>query len=466
MIDTPEEKDVRVVSWWKMTVIAFFITSGGPFGGEVAVQAAGPLVSLLGFIILPIIFALPQALMTAELATMMDENGGYIIWSERAFGRFVGWMSAFNRFLSNTIDMAVYPVLFVSYMQQLQCVPLNLNDPNQTFVSNSTLATLSGYETYPIKFGVVIVVLMMNIFGLEIVGWASAVLSVVIMVPFFIEFGYQIPKLEPSQWVVYTSPNWNQFFSVVLWNYTGWDQLGAIAGEVKDTKKTYPRAVIAAISMNVLVFLMPVTAGLSIYPDTNKWAAGWFALLACQVKDWLGIWIGIGAMISSLGQFNANLSSNARALWAMSTSGYWIPQFSHISRWNTPVVAIVWIGITTSLLMPFSFTTLLGIDVFLNCVSVLFSFASLVWFKYKRPNDPRPFEVPFGNYGAWGIMIVEASIVGFMMVTSDASVFVVVIVANILFIVLYLTIHDFLARGMQTKKVIDPHYSAEVTLDI
>jgi amino acid transporter len=461
MQETPKEDKIRVVSAWKMTVIAFFITSGGPFGGEVAVNAAGPAVSLFGFIILPLIFALPQALMTAELATMMDENGGYIIWSERAFGRFVGWLSALNRFLSNTIDMAVYPVLFVSYLVQLECGPI-VNGTSVLTSSNSTLANLDGLETYPIKLGVVIIVLLMNIFGLEIVGWASAVLSVIIMIPFFIEWGFEFPHLEPRLWVDFkaTHVNWNQFFSVVLWNYTGWDQLGAIAGEVKDTKKTYPRAVIAAIILNILVFLLPVTAGLAVDSETQYWEAGWFTLLACQVRDWLGIWIGVGAMISSVGQFNANLSSNARALWAMSTSGYWIPQFSYISRWHTPVISILFIGFTTCCLMPLAFTTLLSVDVFLNAVSLLFSFSALIWFKYKKPHDSRPFEVPFGNYGAWLVMIIEAMIVGFMMITSDASVFVIVIAANILFIIVYFIINNVSFK--RKEGIIDPHYSAEV----
>ena len=39
-----------------------------------AVAAAGPLLTLLGFIILPLIWSVPEALVTAELATAFPEN--------------------------------------------------------------------------------------------------------------------------------------------------------------------------------------------------------------------------------------------------------------------------------------------------------------------------------------------------------------------------------------------------------
>jgi amino acid transporter len=62
----------------------------------------------------------PLALMTAELSTMMNENGGYIVWVNRAFGPLVSWMFSFNILLVNLFDMAIYPVLFIDYIAQLE----------------------------------------------------------------------------------------------------------------------------------------------------------------------------------------------------------------------------------------------------------------------------------------------------------------------------------------------------------
>ena len=52
----------------------------------------------------------------AELAAALPEEGGYVVWVRRAFGRFwgfqVGWWSWINSF----VDVAVYPALFADYL--------------------------------------------------------------------------------------------------------------------------------------------------------------------------------------------------------------------------------------------------------------------------------------------------------------------------------------------------------------
>ena len=41
-----------------------------------AVTSAGPLLALVGFVVLPFVWSLPEALVTAELATAFPEDSG------------------------------------------------------------------------------------------------------------------------------------------------------------------------------------------------------------------------------------------------------------------------------------------------------------------------------------------------------------------------------------------------------
>ncbi|KAJ0076869.1 hypothetical protein Patl1_35652 [Pistacia atlantica] len=78
-----------------LIALIFYEVSGGPFGVEDSVKAGGgPLLSLLGFLIFPLFWSIPEALITAELATSFPENGGYVIWIASAFGPFwgSGWL--------------------------------------------------------------------------------------------------------------------------------------------------------------------------------------------------------------------------------------------------------------------------------------------------------------------------------------------------------------------------------------
>lgn len=61
-----------------------------------AVSAGGPLLAILGFMILPLVWSVPEALITAELATTFPENSGYVAWVTAAFGPFWGFQVPFG----------------------------------------------------------------------------------------------------------------------------------------------------------------------------------------------------------------------------------------------------------------------------------------------------------------------------------------------------------------------------------
>jgi len=64
------EKKIGV---WMLVGLVYFSVSGGPLGIEVAVKAGGPLLALLGFIIMPLIWSSTEAAMTAELSVAYPE---------------------------------------------------------------------------------------------------------------------------------------------------------------------------------------------------------------------------------------------------------------------------------------------------------------------------------------------------------------------------------------------------------
>ena len=57
-----------------------------------AVSSGGPLAAVLGFAILPLIWSVPEAMITAELTTAFPENSGYVAWVTAAFGPYWGFM--------------------------------------------------------------------------------------------------------------------------------------------------------------------------------------------------------------------------------------------------------------------------------------------------------------------------------------------------------------------------------------
>lgn len=59
----------KKIKWAALMVLIFFEVSGGPIGIEGSVSAGGPLLAILGFLIFPFFWSVPEALITAEMAT-------------------------------------------------------------------------------------------------------------------------------------------------------------------------------------------------------------------------------------------------------------------------------------------------------------------------------------------------------------------------------------------------------------
>jgi hypothetical protein len=72
----PEGQHQQKLSAIALAVLVFYKVSGGPFGCEPAVRSAGNFWALLGFIVFPFVWALQEALVTAELGSAFPEPSG------------------------------------------------------------------------------------------------------------------------------------------------------------------------------------------------------------------------------------------------------------------------------------------------------------------------------------------------------------------------------------------------------
>jgi hypothetical protein len=79
---------IKTLSWHHLVGVTFFAVCGGDYGIEDSIGAGGVGFTLIGLCVLPWVWSLPIALMTAELSSMIPETGGYVVWAHRAFGSF------------------------------------------------------------------------------------------------------------------------------------------------------------------------------------------------------------------------------------------------------------------------------------------------------------------------------------------------------------------------------------------
>ena len=86
LLPKQRQRNVNVMS---LVAIFYFAVAGGPQLTETLIQFGGPLYSVIGFIVVGVLWSVPVALMSAELTTAFPENGGYVLWVSAAFGNQV-----------------------------------------------------------------------------------------------------------------------------------------------------------------------------------------------------------------------------------------------------------------------------------------------------------------------------------------------------------------------------------------
>ncbi|KAG5069526.1 hypothetical protein AAZX31_01G137400 [Glycine max] len=405
----------RKVTVLPLVFLIFYEVSGGPFGVEDTVHAAGPLLALIGFLLFPLIWSVPEALITAEMGTMFPENSGYVVWVSSALGPYWGFQQGWMKWLSGVIDNALYPVLFLDYLK------------------SGIPALGGGLPRVIATWGLTIVLTYLNYRGMTIVGWVAVCLGVFSLLPFVVMGFLSIPDLKPSRWTVtnLNDVNWNLYLNTLFWNLNYWDSISTLAGEVENPKKTLPKALFYAVILVVLGYFFPLLIGTGAVPVNRElWTDGYFSDIALIIGGaWLRWWLQAAAAMSNMGMFVAEMSSDAFQLLGMAERGMLPEFFGKRSRYGTPLIGILFSASGVILLSWLSFQEIVAAENFLYCFGMILEFIAFILLRIKHPNASRPYKIPGGTAGAIIMCIPPTILIGVVLFFSSLKVMVISLIA-------------------------------------
>ena len=132
-----------------------------------------------------------------------------------------------------------------------------------------------------VALGVVAVCALMNIAGIRVVAISSLWLFFLLSAPFVLIVLIAPFKIGALAGAV-TAPTDSNVglvggLLICMWNYMGWDNASTIAAEVERPQRTYPRAMILAVVVVSLTYVLPFAAmWLTGVPasafETGSWA--------------------------------------------------------------------------------------------------------------------------------------------------------------------------------------------------
>jgi len=385
------------------------MVSGGTYGTEQIVQGAGYGRAILILLLTPVLWSLPTAFMIGELSSALPAEGGYYAWVRRGLGNFWGFQEAWLSLVASIFDMAIYPTLFVAYLTQV--APW----------------FREGHRGVMVGLFVVVACAALNIAGIRVVGITSLWLFFLLSMPFAL-----IVLLAPFKLAVANSAAIAPVAAgagtvgllggmlIAMWNYMGWDNASTIALEVERPQRTYPRAMIAAVILVSLTYVVPFTAVyLAGVPAAAFSGDGAWAQVAGLVggtwhgANWLGFLLVLGGMMSAFGMFNALVMSYSRLPLAMAQDRMLPKIFAKThAKTRAPWVAIVVLATGWGLCLGLGFERLVTLDIILYGASLILEFVTLVVLRIREPGLKREFRVPGGLTGAVAVGIFPLLLLG------------------------------------------------------
>ena len=406
---TPRKKSIRL-TLWPLVAATFFMVSGGTYGTEDIVHGAGYGKAILILLLTPLLWSLPTAFMIGELSSALPFEGGYYAWVRRAMGNFWGFQEAWLSLVASIFDMAIYPTLFVAYLTRMF----------PWFQAN--------HRGVLVALGVVIVCALLNIAGVKVVSTTSLWLFFALSAPFaaiFVMAPFKIGALATAV----TKPTTSNVdilggLLICMWNYMGWDNASTIATEVERPQRTYPRAMLWAVTIVALSYVLPFAAMWITGLPASSWETGaWADIAQLMGGPLLRIALVAGGMMSGFGMFNALVMSYSRLPLAMAQDGMLPKVFAKLHpKSRAPWVAILALAVGWGLALNIGFERLVTLDIMIYGASLTLEFVALICLRIREPELKRPFRVPGGLFGAIAVGIPPVLLLGFAVIRSEREV--------------------------------------------
>ena len=392
----------------------FCLCSGGCFGIEDMIPAAGPGLTIAMLIILPFVWSLPMGLISAELGSARPEEGGYYKWVQEACGEFWGFQAGWWRTVSTYVNNTLYIILVGGYV--------------------TTQYGLNGIQEFLVKVFLILLFMIINLRGIKDVGLVSSIFSMSVLVAFALVavVGFMHWNTSP---VAPFIPEGQSLMSSIggglaigMWCYAGYESMSTVAGEIEDPQ-VIPKAILIAIPMIAAVYILPTMAGLASLGQWDSWTSdggvSYSMVLSTYLHPAFGWIFLIIAAIANLSIYNTYIASGSRGFFALADDHLAPPVLAKCDKKNgVPYASVILMGISHLILCNFAFNVVVVIGMFLLMASYMLILISGIILRKKIPDSERPFKIPVGYRFLCLMCVIPVLIIIYAFFTNGSDYFI------------------------------------------
>jgi len=402
----------------------------GP-NGEVIRYGAGPAL-VFSFILLGGACAL-AALCYAELASMIPQAGSAYAYSYATLGELVAWIIGWDLILEYAVGNVAVAISWGDYFNTLIrgfgiSMPAWLTTGYRTALLSADpgihglLQTAPHVAGIPIvvhlpAFGIVMVITWLLLQGARESVTANNIMVVIKLLALGLFIAVGATHLHAENYHPF-APNGftgiHQGAAIVFFAYIGFDAISTAAEETKDPQRNLPRGILGGLAICTVIYVIvgAVLTGMVPYKElaVADPLARALQLAGFNAVGWI---VALGAAVSMSAVLLVFQYGQPRIFFAMARDGL-------LPEWAARVHPVTKIPFTTTLLTGvfvalWSLIGDAGETYDLTNIGTLFAFMlvsiGVLVLRYKDPDRPRPFRVPF----VWPVCLLSAAACLFIM---------------------------------------------------
>ena len=349
--------------------------------GEVAGAAGSAMLVVLSFLIGGII-NLPANLCYAELATAYPEDGGNYVYFREAGSRplafLTGWISFWATDPPSISIMALAIANYLAYFTGFGGLSMKL-----------------------VAVGLVLIFMMVHLRSVEGGGKFQTLITAFKIIPFALLIGIGIFYVKGD--LVSTPAISGAPFglaallagiSATTWSFDGMGSVCYMSGEIKDPKRTIPKALISSVIIVTLLYVALSFVVTGLLPlDTLIHSSAPISEAASKIP-FIGTAAGnltsVMAIIVIIGSLSSCIMFQPRIEYAMAKDGLFFKSFAKVHpKWETPYFSIlIQCAVAIILIFAASLTDLLGYFTLVALLKNFMTFGTIFVLRKKEGYNP------------------------------------------------------------------------------
>lgn len=323
------------------------------------------------------------ALSFAEAGGMFDKAGGPYLYAHEAFGPFVGFEVGWMFLLGRVAGSGAITNAFVGYLGWFW--PAAAHGWGRAAALTCMFAVMGGINYVGVRYG----------------AWMVNVFTIGKLVPLLVFVGVGLFAMDSRGFVLAAPVEFGPLREAalaLLFALGGFEFASIPSEEVVDSKRNLPIALVAAVSLGVVVYVLVQIVCLGTLPGLASSPAP----LASAAGRFLGapgaILLTLGAILSTTGTNSTILLIGPRLLYALAERGQIPAVFARVHPvYRTPHVAVVVFAIAAwAVSVAGTFAQLAILNSLARLLYSIGTCASVPVLRHRLPGSERRFQLPGG----------------------------------------------------------------------